>query len=506
MQGPGSVAGKDTWDRHLQEGRRSTDTRQVTLRDLALRDLALSTASALRHLQPPDLNLRHLNLRDLRLPTLSLPADQIRQYVRPAANPRTALAVAAVGGLALAAVGTSAVRRRRRNVDTGHSDLHGVQQGGLLPTLANYPGPDHRWDRIVVGVLADGTTADIRVGYTPHVLLTGAVGTGKSVVARNILLHALVHADDWNVVAIDPWRVELGQYAAYDNVRVHTSLEAAVIALASVTRDMQHRYELMEHAGVNHFRDLPAPPTATLVYLDEAAFLSPEKAHDEAGETANFLRSEALHMLGSIARLGRAAGVHLVLATQRPDLPVLTEELRANLDLHITMGSRPDQPGRRTVRGRGHLDLLGRVEEFQSYYAPQNWFDDHLNTIALREQSTYHPIPLLRTPSGVVISTDPNATHTVSTAVERLDATSELDAVVARTSAQIKQAVRRGADVIGFVGSLDDAKVLDRIVWAGTVGCVVVVAAPDHNFDALAARLHVKAQAREVGCEIVHDA
>lgn len=436
--------------------------------------------------------------------------------VLPSATPgqRTGLAVAAVSGVTVATIATVVVARRRRSLpDTPD----GETTRGDLPTHADYPGPDRRWDRVTLGVLADGAPADIRLGYSPHILLVGPTGSGKSVVGRNIVLHCLVHADDWTVVGIDLKQVELSYLRDYDHATVATTLDEAVIALAGVSTEMDRRYRAMEDVGVNHFRDLPAPPKATLVYLDEAAMLSPRGATTEAEEAENFLRSEAIRMLHTIARLGRAAGIHLVLATQRPDATILAGGLGGNLDARIVMGQHGAHASELAlgndaaahlpkVRGRGVLSTFGHTEQFQSYYAPQDWYDEHLAAQASREQSPFHPVPLLRTPSGVVVCTDDTAHGTVAAAVARLDARTEIRAVTAATPSDIKQAIRRDADVIGYVGNLDDPKALDRIVWAGTVGCVVYVAAPGHTYDDITERLTRKADQRQVGCQIVPDA
>lgn len=452
---------------------------------------------------------REVPWREVRLPALtSVPALSV-----PRVSPRTGLALAAVSGVTVATLATAAVVRRR------HARLATAQQSpsDTLPESADYPGPDRRWDRIALGVRADGTPADIRLGYTPHILLVGTTGSGKSVTGRNILLHALTHADDWNIVGIDLFKVELSYLHGYDHATVATTLEETVIALANVSTEMDRRYTHMEQAGVNHFRDLPAPPKATLVYVDEALLLAQQPATSEAQEAANFLRGEVLRMLGTIARLGRAAGVHLVLAAQYVDTNLLAGDLVANFDARIVMGKHNAAASELalgtdaaahlpTVRGRGLLSTRGHVEEFQSYFAPQDWYAQHVAADTAREQSLYHPITRLRTPSGVVICTDPAAVRIVTDAAARLAAHPELRAVTASTPAEVKHAIRRGADVIGYVGSLDDAKAIDRLVWAATVGSVVYVAAPGHSYDDIAALVHDKAEQRQVGCQIVADA
>lgn len=454
---------------------------------------------------------RQVEWRDVRVPTAwNTVGHHVRQGVR--ANPHTALAVAAVGGVLATGVAASVVRRRRRAARAQVLD----QSITVPPVLAPYPGPNSRWDRIEFGVLADGSAADMRLFYTPHALLLGATGSGKSITARNIITHCLVHADDWQVVAIDFWKVELSHLRAYANATVHTSVQEAVIALAQASAEMERRYLLMEDAAVMNYRDLPAPPKAILVHVDEMAGLAPQPAHSDADAMDNFLRAESVRMLEGIARLGRAAGIHLLISAQRADTPALTDDLLANLDLRIVMGRYPREPLARvlphinnaytpSVRGRGLVCARGDVEEFQSYFCPPDWYDEHLAAQEEREQSIFYPISLLRTPSGVVVTTGAHAVERVTEAVARLGALDELTATTANSAATIAKAIRSRADVIGYVGSLDDPKVIDRLVWAGSVGCVVYVASPGHTYPDLANRLRSKAEGRGVGCEVVAD-
>jgi hypothetical protein len=156
------------------------------------------------------------------------------------------------------------------------------------------------------------------------------IPTHNSVTQRTILLHALQHPD-WRVVLVDPKRVELSSYKNHPNVKkIATELDESVELIEMVEQEMQSRYIRMRDAGVNHFKRLEDPPPALLLMVDELfALLSPENIKSEEGKERDDLHARAQVLIGSIARLGRAAGIHLALATQRPDAKILGGEVKA---------------------------------------------------------------------------------------------------------------------------------------------------------------------------------
>lgn len=214
------------------------------------------------------------------------------------------------------------------------------------------------------------------------------IPTHNSVVQRTILLHAL-QSPDWRVVGIDPKMVELGPYKHHNNVlKIATQLEDAAQLLESSESEMKRRYEEMTQYGVNHFKDLPPDPEtgqrlpALLIMVDETyALLAPEGIKSDDGKERDALHARCTVLIGSIARLGRAAGVHLVLATQRPDAKVLPGETRNNLDARIACGRMDTTPSLMVldsdhatrlplIKGRSVLRLGGEVKEYQGYFVP----------------------------------------------------------------------------------------------------------------------------------------
>ena len=254
-----------------------------------------------------------------------------------------------------------------------------------LPTVAALPDTDlHPWDRFPLGIATEnGTEAFWRPSVDPHMLLVGPAGSGKSVTQRNILLHAL-QSPDWRVTAIDVKRVELDWLRGLDNVlEVASDLKDGVGACENVKREMMRRYERMESEGVSYFTNLKCRPPALLLMVDETfAFLSPEGIESDEGKARDELHARGAALIGLIAQSGRAAGVHLVLATQRTSTTVLKSELKNNLDCRIAAGRMDTIPSLMVlgseaaarlpkIRGRG-LVRSGSDEpvEFQGYLLP----------------------------------------------------------------------------------------------------------------------------------------
>lgn len=120
----------------------------------------------------------------------------------------------------------------------------------------------------------------------------------------------------------------------------------------------------------------------------------------DEGKEEDALKGEAAMIIGSIARLGRAAGVHLVIATQRPDAKIISGETKANLGVRINAGRTDSNASsmilgtgegtrvRSNPRGRLYLRIFGSGNHGQGFFAPQEWIDDYLNSQGLNPDGT----------------------------------------------------------------------------------------------------------------------
>ena len=263
------------------------------------------------------------------------------------------------------------------------------EPAALLPGMAAYPGPGEKWDEIPVGVRGDGTQAIIPLSVTPHSLVCGPTGSGKSVLQRSVLFHILAHSDTWRLVAIDMKRVEMAWLRKYPQVlKVATDLEEAVEVLRSLKAEMMRRYEEMEEAGVNHAKDLPNPPKAIFCMIDESTvLLAPEGIKTDEGKERDELHGEAGAIMGELGRLSRASMIHVMACFQRPDATFLKGETKANFDCRIAAGRMDTTPSLMVldseaanrlpkIKGRGMIRIGGELDTFQGYFAEQSWFDE----------------------------------------------------------------------------------------------------------------------------------
>lgn len=286
----------------------------------------------------------------------------------------------------------------------------------FVPTSAPYPFPDQSpWNVFPLGLSANGEEAQWDVSVAPHLLVAGTTGSGKSVTQRTILLHAL-QSPKWRVVLIDPKRVELSVYKTHPHVlKSVTEIDESVALLEQLDQEMSNRYKLMQSGDTvsNHFEMLDNPPPAILLMVDETfQLLSPTGIKSDEGKEIDAMKARAAVLLSSIARLGRAAGIHMVLATQRPDAKVLPGELKANLDARIAQGRMDKIPSLMTldsdeatklpaIKGRAVFRANNDQLEFQAYFLAPEYLPEVLEMSAAIAQGNTDFIDSVDTPADM---------------------------------------------------------------------------------------------------------
>jgi len=237
----------------------------------------------------------------------------------------------------LAPVGSSAtITRLKTRLDdiiaaTGQplevlSDCNGVYLRTIKPTLYNYMDYNGYIDYnssdipYLVGIGQSGIVTDT-FEKARHLLIAGTTGSGKSVFMHDLIVSTLCNPHCITAM-IDIKRVEFGIYK--DVATVETEIPGAMSITSYFVESMLKRYEIMEKHGINNYNDLVAIAPDTKRYIlivDELSDLISDKK-SRAALIPKFLR---------IAQLGRAAGVHIVIATQRPDSQVINGTLKANI-------------------------------------------------------------------------------------------------------------------------------------------------------------------------------
>lgn len=213
-------------------------------------------------------------------------------------------------------------------------------------------------------------------------LLFGGTGMGKSVALRNMILHCIQHSEDIKFFGIDLLKLEFKPFASYHDVTpgIALDLRSAYDLLANVFSELQTRYTQMNQEGVNHFTKLVPKIPAYLVLIDEAYSLlsAPDYGPTDTPET-RALKEDITALVSRIVRLGRAAGVYLVLSSQQP-LNLLSLELRNQFStLYLTLRLDPESSLEwfdssiaseipRPNRGRGLTSFYNQQSIIQGYY------------------------------------------------------------------------------------------------------------------------------------------
>ena len=210
---------------------------------------------------------------------------------------------------------------------------------------------------IAFGVDINGSAVVGNLADMPHLLIAGATGSGKSVCMNTLICSILFKAkpDEVKIIMVDPKKVELTNYNGLPHLGrpVVTDAKKAATVLREVVNEMERRYTLFASVGVKNFQGFNALPDGEkmpqiVVLIDELADLMMVASHDVEDAICR------------LAQMARAAGIHLVIATQRPSVDVITGLIKANVPSRIAFAVSSQIDSRTILDMGGAEKLLGK--------------------------------------------------------------------------------------------------------------------------------------------------
>ena len=215
---------------------------------------------------------------------------------------------------------------------------------------------------ICIGKDISGNIEVIDLSKTPHLLVAGTTGSGKSVFI-NTLLASLLYKfspEDLRLILIDPKMLELSVYndIAHLLTPVVTEPKKAIIALKWVCKEMERRYSLMNEENTRSLEGYNQKSSEKLPYI--VVFI------DEMADLMMTAGKEVEHYVQRLAQMARACGIHLVMATQRPSVDIITGSIKANFPSRISFQVASKYDSRTVLGESGAEQLLGNGDMLMS--------------------------------------------------------------------------------------------------------------------------------------------
>ncbi|MFH0942802.1 MAG: DNA translocase FtsK [Candidatus Beckwithbacteria bacterium] len=321
-----------------------------------------------------------------------------------------------------------------------------------------------------LGLDVSGEVIIADIDKMPHVLIAGATGSGKSVCINSIITSMLFRASPQEVkfILVDPKRVELTFYNDIPHLLTPVIVEPAkvVSALKWSISEMERRYKLFAEVGVrniagyNELSGFQALPYIIIII-------------DELADIIFYAPSEVEDSITRLAQMARATGIHLVLATQRPSVDVLTGLIKANINCRISFNVNSMVDSRVIIDSPGAEKLLGRGDML--YIPPDQAKATRIQGTFITERDTKNLIDFIKKNTLKVEYTEEVTQKYQAKTPGRPGTadTEEIDELFEEAARVICQYDRASASLLQrrlSVGYARAARILDQLEQAAAVG------------------------------------
>ena len=226
---------------------------------------------------------------------------------------------------------------------------------------SNFTNTSHKIP-LCIGKDISGNIEVIDLSKTPHLLVAGTTGSGKSVFINTLLASILYKfsPEEMRLILIDPKMLELSVYndIAHLLTPVVTEPKKAIIALKWVCKEMERRYSLMNEENTRSLEGYNQKSIERLPYI--VVFI------DEMADLMMTAGKEVEHHVQRLAQMARACGIHLVMATQRPSVDIITGSIKANFPSRISFQVASKYDSRTVLGETGAEQLLGNGDMLMS--------------------------------------------------------------------------------------------------------------------------------------------
>ncbi len=214
---------------------------------------------------------------------------------------------------------------------------------------------------LAIGVDTIGNHVVVDLAKMPHVLIAGSTGSGKSVALHTMIMSLLFKytPDDLNLILIDPKRLEFSSYKDIAHLVFPIVMQprAAIPVLKWVVEHMEQRYEIMTEVGARNINDYHALCKGRSEYAKMPYMVV---IIDELADLMMTCGRDIEDLIARVAQMARAAGIHMILATQRPSVDVITGLIKVNIPSRISCRVTSKVDSRTILDCNGAEKLLGR--------------------------------------------------------------------------------------------------------------------------------------------------